>query len=1208
MLKLFSFLTLFILLQLSISISAQPFRVNLQLENVMLAEVIDGLKKQTRLEFFYSNKELDVKQKVSVSAQDEELEMVLGKVLGKNYRFRIHDNVVIIRPVHEQEQVEAVVVKGVVKDDQGNKLPGVTIILKGLRMGTTTDNEGRFSITVPRVEGRQIVLLFSFVGMKTREEVFNETRTSAKEWVIVMEEDINQLDEVVVNTGYQRIEARNLTSAVTTIKAEDILVPGMTTIDQMLEGHVPGMIFMQNSGQVGATPRLRIRGTSTVLGNQEPLWVVDGIVQTDPVNVDPSQLNDLDFVNLLGNAISGLNPEDIEQIDVLKDASATAIYGAKAANGVIVITTKQGKVGAPAVSYSFTGSFSQRPRYGDKAVYMMNSEERIGFSRDLIRKGTAFQNLNIWVGYEKALKDFYEGAINYEEFKHQVNYFERVNTDWFGILLKDAFSHNHSLSISGGSQNVRYYTSVGYQDQAGNLKGESNKRYTANMRVNANYKRFQISFGLSARVSERKYTPSEVGLLNYAYNTSRAVPARGEDGELWYYDRPRKGDWQGTYKFNILNERDNSSNDISGEGFSFNTNINYKLLAGWRLGAVLSYSADNTTNETYYGENTFYIANLRKSQYGVDAPDDSMCPYGGELKSDVTKNKSYTVRLQTDYKKYVDTDEHHMIQAALGGELSSTRYTGMSRTIRGYLPNRGKLITPVDADDFPDYVDWVSKNTAALGYLKDQLTNKMSGYFSASYIYKSLYVLNLNARIDASNKFGKKSNDRLLPIWSVSGRWNIGETFLPHSRWVDDVNLRCSFGYQGNMLDTETPELIIRKGSMDTRFKEYYSTISSFPNPYLRWEKTMSVNATLDFSLFKGRLSGTVSWFYKRTEDAFLKKSISEINGVSKYTVNQGTVTNKGIEFSFNIMPINSRMSGGDKGGFYWRIDPQIGQIINNLVDKASNSIKKKNRDMMDEITYSDYLNGRVPMPGRPLNTFYSYRFAGLSAEDGRPTFHGVDTKDRERYEQMDNNEEVYMAVMTHSGTRVPVIQGGLSNTVGYRRFVFSCNFAYSFGSRIRLLKLYPNVGRQEGTIAPNPLNNARKEFLHRWKRPGDERYTNIPAVIDNAQFIRTLNPWWNTVSYAFASNIWNMYDASDLRVVSGNYLKLQSVSFRYNVPEQLCHRIHLKSAYLSLSGSNIFTVASRKLKGQQPTQSGTSSNINLSLRPTWSCTANITF
>ena len=213
-----------------------------------------------------------------------------------------------------------------------------------------------------------------------------------------------------------------MTSSVTSLKAEDIMMPGVSTIDQMLEGHVPGMIFMQNSGQVGASPKLKIRGTTTLLGNQAPLWVVDGVILTDPVNVDPTTINDLDFVNLLGNAISGLNPDDIDQIDVLKDASATAIYGPRASNGVIVITTKKGKVGKPAVSYSVSGTYRRRPRYTDRTVNVMNSQERIDYSRDLIKAKLDIPNPQSWVGYESAYVDYCNGVLTHDEFIEQVRY------------------------------------------------------------------------------------------------------------------------------------------------------------------------------------------------------------------------------------------------------------------------------------------------------------------------------------------------------------------------------------------------------------------------------------------------------------------------------------------------------------------------------------------------------------------------------------------------------------------------------------------------------------------------------------------------------------------------------------------------------------------------------------------------------------------
>ena len=345
--KLTCFLTVLLLLQVSAATYSQK-RVNLDVESVSMLDVIRELRQQTGYKFFFNHNELEKVKDVSAKFENEELEKVLDVILGKvNLAYRIEQGVIIIVPGKgNDEKKEVIRIVGKVTDEKKLPLPGVTVIVKGLTLGTATDVKGHFSLTLPKTEN--ISLLFSFIGMETQEVKYIGQDTLR----VVMKESAEQLDEVVVRTGYQNIDKRKLTSAVQTIKMDDIRVAGVNTIDQMLEGRIPGMIFMQNSGQVGAAPKLRIRGTSTVLGNREPLWVLDGVVLTDPVNVDPAQINDLDFVNLLGNAISGLNPNDIEQIDVLKDASATALYGAKAGNGVIVITTKKGKAGPPSVTYS----------------------------------------------------------------------------------------------------------------------------------------------------------------------------------------------------------------------------------------------------------------------------------------------------------------------------------------------------------------------------------------------------------------------------------------------------------------------------------------------------------------------------------------------------------------------------------------------------------------------------------------------------------------------------------------------------------------------------------------------------------------------------------------------------------------------------------------------------------------------------------------
>ena len=249
-------------------------------------------------------------------------------------------------------------------------LPGVTVKMKGTTIGTASDMHGKFELVIP--EAQKVVLVFTFIGMK---QIEREVKVGLP-INVVMEEDVATLDEVV-SYGYYNVDKRHMTSSVTSLKMDDIMMPGVSSVDQMLEGRVPGMIFMQNSGQVGAAPKIKIRGTTTVLGSQAPLWVLDGVILSDPVNIDSTSINDLEFVNLLGNDISGINPDDIDKIDVLKDASATAIYGPRASNGVIVITTKKGKVGAPSVSYSLTGTFRHGSRYTDRAVNVMNSQERI---------------------------------------------------------------------------------------------------------------------------------------------------------------------------------------------------------------------------------------------------------------------------------------------------------------------------------------------------------------------------------------------------------------------------------------------------------------------------------------------------------------------------------------------------------------------------------------------------------------------------------------------------------------------------------------------------------------------------------------------------------------------------------------------------------------------------------------------------------------
>ncbi len=1163
---------------------AQNERITCNFKNTKVTSIMENVQGKTGISYIY-NTALLRNKKASISARNETVSSFLERLyrpMGLEVVWQGHT--AVIRRIMLQKK--EVLVYGHVTDTNKEALPGVNISIVGGKQSVITNADGNYRISVHEEDA----LKFSFIGMKTKIIVCNSPIIN-----VMLEEDIKPVDDVVI-TGYQTIDRSKLTSAVTTLKMEDINNPGMTTIDQMLEGKVPGMIFTQNSGQVGASPSLRVRGTSTILGNREPLWVLDGIVLSDPVNVDPQQINDPDFVNLLGNAISGLNPNDIQQIDVLKDASATALYGAKAGNGVIVITTKKGTVGKPSISYNGNFTYTSRPRYSDRDVYMMNSAERTDVSQELIDRKMYYNNVTQWSGYEQAVQDYYSGKLNYSDFKKESDYYRSVNTDWLGLLTHNSFSHNHTVSLSGGSPNIKYYASLGYGIENGVIKQEKNERYSSMLNLTATYRKFNAQFQLQANYSKRKYSPQELGVMDYAYNTSRAMPAYNSDGSLFYY--PKVNTTGQRYEFNILNEMANSGDGSETNGISMHSQIRYGILSCLNIDALLAYNISNTTREQYYTKDTYYIYNLR----GDQTPRWDQCPVGGELKRQDTKNDDYTVRLQANFMKTLGSKGNYLITSSAGIEAKSTEYKGFDITRRGYFTEFGGYFDAVPTDDSGYYSQFMSSKEA-LGYRTRQLTNELAWYATAGYGFKDIYIFNLHLRAERSNLFGSRANEKFSPIWAVSGRWNMKKNILKNTKWVDDASLRASWGWQGNMLPGQTAKMIIQQSTLtDPIYNSNYATIYRYPNPNLKWEKTSSYNVGLDFILLDNKIRGTFSYFYKHTKDAFLTKTISDINGINQYVVNGGSLNNQGVEISLSFTPINNANIGGGKRGFVWRIDPQIGEVLNKVINRAINN---KTHTMHDVVTYNDYLTGNVELSNKPISTFYSYKFEGLSPKDGSPIFYGAEDANKAalmaKYANM-TPDEVFMQVMEESGQREPYIQGSVNNYLGYGNFGLSFNFTYSLGNKIRLLKICS--GYASSVIYPQ--QNLRKEFIYRWRKPGDEAYTNIPGLVASS----TLNtPWWQDYSasaYRFAGSIYDMYDNSNIRVVSGNYLKLQSLAFRYNVEEKLVRKMGLQSLYVSLVCNNLFTICSSKLKGQDPTQNGSSPQINLSIRPTF--TFNINF
>ena len=372
------------------------------------------------------------------------------------------------------------------------------------------------------------------------------------------------------------------------------------------------------------------------------------------------------------------------------------------------------------------------------------------------------------IGYEYWLAKLYTGEITQQQFDAEIAKIETTNTDWFDLLTKDSFSHNHTLSISGGSEAVRYYASFGYTRDNDVIRGDNNERYTANIKFDANLAPWlTASVGLIGNTTNRTYYQQELAPMQYAYKTSRAIPAFDENGDYFYYKKKANDRREDTFfNYNILNELDNSSYEQEGSGITANANLQFRFTDWLNANAIVSYSTNHTGIEGWWGENSWYAASLRKTERGVLAETGSgtMCelPYGGELSRSESDNRTYTARLQLNASKYFGIDMQHNISGNLGFELNSSHIKSFDTKMRGYYKDRGmSFVDDIDLSRYPAYQSWMASNVPVL---KDSKSNSLSTYISLAYSYFSYFTVNVNARIDGSNKFGDQSNDKLLPM------------------------------------------------------------------------------------------------------------------------------------------------------------------------------------------------------------------------------------------------------------------------------------------------------------------------------------------------------------------------------------------------------------------------------------------------------------
>ncbi len=887
-------------------------------------------------------------------------------------------------PVSAQNHTEELSVKGVVLDQDGKPVAGAVVKNRQNNRSTLTDANGNFILTTL---SHRVVLDVTCIGKKNIiwKGVHNDIAN------ITLQDDNSLFENVAVN-GYQNIHHGKLTSSVESKEMSKLKVDGVNNVSKLLEGKVSDLVAMDNSGEENATTRLRLRGTTSLIGSREPLWVVDGVIINDPVNVSANDLNNPDYVNRIGNAIAGVNPNDIDRIDVLKDAAATAIYGTRAANGVIVITTKNGQEGKTRVSYSGTVTMRKRPYYSD---HKYNAPIT---SADATTTGSDADS----------------------------------NTDWFGLLTRNAVSHNHALSLNGGSEKVRFYTSVGYTAEDDVIRENNNRRYTAMAKVNFDLSRkLKLDVNMSGNVSTREYLPTDVNAVQYAMTTSRAIPAYSKDGSYYMCQKYKKmgDDYEGYYDYNFLKEMSNARINQKTNEVLANICLKYQPIHDLIIQGTFAANIANANVDTWHGERSWYISSMRGGNYDEAIPTNSYIPFGGEITQQSYKTLSWTARLQADYDTYLDSDKMHNLSATLGVETNTNNYTGETYTQRGYYKDRGKTFASNISSTYYNYWAWMRSNVP---FMTDMKTNIASVYANVAYSLNDYFTLSANGRYDASNKYAMSTNNSVAPVWSVSGRANILSILGAKTDWCNSLALKASYGDQGNMLKNLSNYLLINKGLKNDVYGEQTSTVKSFANKDLKWEKTHSLNVGIEASFLDNRLQIEAEYYNRKTVNAYMFRQVLDVNGYTSALMNVGTVENNGFNIGINAVPVKMK-------DFMWNISANL--------SKVNNKVKARMAD--DTYDIQDYLNGTAIVDGQSIGTFYSYKYTG-NASDGTPV---IDYEDNADEISIKGKYDYYTSKLVVSGKREPDVVGSVNNAFTYKNWQLAASFLYSFGAKTRLLR-----------------------------------------------------------------------------------------------------------------------------------------------------------
>lgn len=1021
-------------------------------------------------------------------------------------------------------------------------------------LGTITDMDGKFSLSVPEGITR---IRCSYIGYEEKDIALQTGKDSYR---IVLQASAHALGDVVV-TGYQEVERRKLTASIAKVDVTDAMVGAAKSIDQALAGQIAGVAVTTTSGAPGAPARIRIRGTASLNGTQDPLWVLDGIPLegTDIPKLDGS--NDNDITNMSQSSIAGISPNDIENITILKDAAATAIYGARAANGVIVVTTKKGRIGKPVVNFNTRLTYT--PNLDISRLNLLNSEQKVNLELEMMKEPDDAVGAHPYLhkGGVVAIIKQYDLLDTYqqqgwdgltEEAKNAINRLKTINTDWNDILFRDAFTQEYNFSISGGSEKVTYYNSLGYSKENGNVPGVSMSRFNLTNKTTYQVNRM-LKIGTSLFANRRKnkdFITDTYGYSNPIYYSRVANPYQevfdAEGNYVYDYDITSNSDNEPDPKrgFNLLEDRANTSKETITTAINAIFNADLRFNDHWKLTSQVGLQWEQSGIEQYIGANTFSMRNMRE---GSKSGDKYLIPEGGMHKESNSTTSQITWKVQGEWNQTFR--DIHEVQIMGGSEIRKNWYEALASNAYGYDP---KTLTTK-----PLIFDEGDKDEAKKYPLhtKSHMENAFASFYAnGSYTLMRRYTLGASVRLDGSDLFGVDKKYRFLPIYSVSGLWRLSdEAFLKSAnQWMDNLSLRLSYGLQGNIDKNTSPYLVGTYGTQtllpNTENPESSITIGSAPNDKLRWEKTASYNAGIDFSILKSAINMSIDYYYRKGTDLIGYKNLPLENGFAVQTVNWASMENRGLEINLRTRNITTK-------DFSWYTTFNFAYNDNKVL--------------------KDYLKDNSPTPGLegyPVGAIFAIK-SKVDPETGRILIYPKGGKEAVTVEELfnmvditgglgafyeyDADADAQRNLYEYVGTNDAPYTGGFLNTLSYRNWELNINFSYYFGAHIRTSPSYNIVNFDPG-------HNVNQDILSRWTP--ENHSDKFPAILSRNNY---------SADYALFGDIPAIYRNLDMWVKKLNYVRLQNIRLAYTLPQDWLRNFNIGGATVAIEGRNLFVFGS---------------------------------